>query len=101
PYTTLFRSANYGGITRSSVTIGSGGRYRLGLHQLLAQLNEPLPAKMGLSQTHMEKATHGSYDIGSPASVSEIVPGIYSSVSHAGGVEARPSGAESKKTQVP
>ena len=64
----------------------------------MAQLKEPLPAKMGLSRSHMvEEATHGSYNIGSPASVSEIVPGVHSSVCHAGGVEARPSGAEWKK----
>jgi hypothetical protein len=67
------------------------------LHQLLAQLKEPLPAKMGLSPTHMEEATHVSYNIDSSASEGEYFRGIYPSVCHAGGVEARASSAERKK----
>src|SRR5476651_1098717 len=67
----------------------------------LAQLKEPLPATMGLSQTYWEGATHGSNNDCSLASVCEDFPGIYPSVSHAGGVEASPSCAEGGKTQVP
>jgi hypothetical protein len=90
-------NASYGGAVRFNATIDFIETCCWRLHQLLAQLKEPLPVRMGLPRLKLEEATHGSYNVGSPASVGEIVSGIYPSVCHAGGVEARASSAESKK----
>src|SRR5436190_18424344 len=56
---------------------------------------------MRLSQTHSEGATHGSKNFSSSTASGEIVSGIYASVSHSRGLEARPSGDVQENAQVP